>query len=109
MSSPTETFGMAPKFERKKTTMKKMYVKPMASGVAFVVNENIATSKFIQVEGWGSFDYNADGVLVINSTNIPCRIPEGGSMDLMTALTYCTPDEYLIIKSAMDAGTFNCY
>lgn len=89
--------------------MKKMYVKPVASSVAFVVNENIATSKFEQIEGWGSFDYNAAGVLVINSTDIPCRVPEGVAMDLMHALEYCTPEEYLSIQAAMDAGTFNCY
>ena len=89
----------------------KKYVKPVASGIHFVVNENIATSITHQIQSSGSFIQTPTGEVFLSNTGIVSRIPEGEKVDLMTFLSYCIPEEYDTIKAMMspENNTFNCY
>ena len=89
--------------------MKKIYVKPMASNVAFVVNENIAASDidFKEVVGRANYIQNGDdcnkyfagtGDILIETHLAP------GDFNPNTAMANLTLEEQQLILDLMLAG-----
>ena len=84
---------------RKETTdMKKIYVKPMAANVAFVVNENIASSITIDnVTGSSRLDQNGEKCNeVFFNTGIATGLAPG-SFDFAAAYEQLDKSTYLLI------------
>ena len=98
--------------------MKKFYVKPVATNIAFVVNENIATSKNpdTSLTGFGSFSNVEDNCNdFFNSTQIPTGLKPGDD-NILTAMQYVAGLEngQQLLQEIMDrmnplTGDFNCY
>ena len=95
--------------------MRKIYVKPVANSVAFVVNENIATSNTSKddihgIVGSLSYDQVERGVCndVINSTQIPTGLPEG-VYDSELVFPNLTKPQLAEIVRLIYAGKFNCF
>lgn len=97
--------------------MKKFYVKPAATNVAFVVNENIATSRGFHEEltGMGSFNNAGDNCNeVFNSTQIPTGLAPGED-NILKAMQYVAQlEDGRFLQEIMDrmdplTGDFNCY
>ena len=97
--------------------MKKSYVKPLATNVAFVVNENIAVSKMPDKNLIGTGTYtNVSGKncnKVFNSTQIQTGLQPGDN-NLLTALDGLTGDDLQAILNALkidETGkySFNCF
>ena len=82
--------------------MKKIYVKPMASNVAFVVNENIASSLGIEnVTGTTQLDQNGENCnKVFYTTGIATNLPDG-VFDFKTAFSKVDDLTMLQIKDIL--------
>ena len=68
--------------------MKKMYVVPAATGVSFIVNENIATSgKLESAVGVGGFSHQKEGLCndYFYGTQLPTNL-DTGSLSMWGAL-----------------------
>lgn len=95
--------------------MKKFYVQPVATNVAFVVNENIAISKKPD-ESWtgqGSYSQAEPGNCndVFNSTDVKTYL-NPGETDIQLALANVqkySPERLNEIIAIMASGSFNCY
>jgi hypothetical protein len=102
-------------FRKERTIMKKFYVQPVATNVAFVVNENIAFSFKID-ESWigeGTYDNVAPNNCneVFNSTEIKTYL-KPGETDIQLALANVakySPDDLNDIIAKLTSGQFNCY
>lgn len=86
--------------------MKKIYVQPVASNVAFVVNENIATSGII-FEGtsgsanfWATIDGCNDKFV---GTDIETNL-EDGDMSMLKAMESLSKEELQIIMDMLLTG-----
>ena len=96
-------------------TMKKVYVTPVATTVAFVVNENIATSRQPD-ESWtgeGTYSQEPAGKCndVFNSTDVKTHL-QPGEIDIQKALAnvqYYEPHRLNEILAILASGKFNCY
>lgn len=95
--------------------MKKFYVQPVATNVAFVVNENIAFSTKPD-ESWigeGTYDNVAPKTCneVFNSTEIKTYL-NPGETDIQLALANVakfSPSDLDTIIEKLISGQFNCY
>jgi hypothetical protein len=96
--------------------MKKFYVKPVATNIAFVVNENIATSKNpdTSLTGLGSYaNVVANCNEFFNSTQIKTYL-EPGQTSILQAFANVQKNEPEKLQEIMDkmnplTGDFNCY
>ncbi len=96
--------------------MKKFYVKPVATNIAFVVNENIATSKNpdTSLTGFGSYANVVDNCNeFFNSTQIKTYL-EPGQTSILLAFANLQKFEPQRLQEIMDkmnplTGDFNCY
>lgn len=97
--------------------MKKSYVKPLATNVAFVVNENIAVSKMPDENLIGTGTYtNVSGKNcneVFNSTQIQTGL-QPGDTSLFAALGSLSGDELQAILATLKKDengrySFNCF
>jgi hypothetical protein len=96
--------------------MKKFYVKPVATNIAFVVNENIATSKNpgTSLTGFGSYANAGDNCNeFFNSTQIKTYL-EPGQTSILQAFANVQKNEPEKLQEIMDkmnplTGDFNCY
>lgn len=97
--------------------MKKFYVKPVATNVAFVVNENIATSKSPDetLYGFGSYNNAGDNCNeFFNSTQIKTYLQPGETSILQALKNVMRFDpvganEILAKMDPDDPESFNCY
>lgn len=96
--------------------MKKFYVKPVATNIAFVVNENIATSgnPDTSLTGFGSYTNAGDNCNeLFNSTQIKTYLKPGETSILIAFanLQKHEPDKLQEIMDKMNplTGDFNCY
>ena len=75
--------------------MKKMYVIPAATGVSFIVNENIAASgKLESAVGVGGFSHQKEGLCneFFYGTKLPTNL-DPGSLSMWGALAGLTEDQ----------------
>ncbi len=95
--------------------MKKLYVKPVALNVAFVVNENIAISREPDesLTGKGSYANVEAGICneYFNSTTIKTYL-EPGEYDIQKAFSNVQkydPANLQVILNILTGGSFNCF
>jgi hypothetical protein len=101
--------------------MKKNYVKPVASNIAFVMNENIATSGYDVIEG--HIKYTADNTLgdtcnkYFGNTYIPSELStalELNSFDMLVQSTIAIRKslgdaEFAALTQQIEDGTITCW